>query len=246
MLFILEPKGVPELRPLIPYSSTPPILKFKCECEYNKIIWSGTIMAQKCSSKSHETVHLYIYSNGKILLRGIQLTHVQRYWGSTVKMVFSFKVCTFHEANTCVTLPNAWWCSVRALSYCYHNNNGSQSAAFKNRWTYVSCIPRSSLLLHHHTYRTNEPAVTSAYVHIVQTSLLLHRHTYRTNEPAVTSSYISYKRACCYIIIHIGQTSLLSNQPAYRTNQPDRKRACCQLSQHIGYPDDPSPNDPSP
>jgi hypothetical protein len=39
-----------------------------------------------------------------ILLRGIQLTHVQRYLGSTVKIVCSFQ-STFHEANTCVALP---------------------------------------------------------------------------------------------------------------------------------------------
>jgi hypothetical protein len=37
-----------------------------------------------------------------ILLRDIQLTHVQRYCGTTVKMVFSYKIFTFHEANTCV------------------------------------------------------------------------------------------------------------------------------------------------
>jgi hypothetical protein len=42
-----------------------------------------------------------------ILLRGIQLTHVQRYSGSTVKIVFSYKICTFHQANTFVALPNA-------------------------------------------------------------------------------------------------------------------------------------------
>jgi glucose uptake protein GlcU len=42
-----------------------------------------------------------------ILLRGIQLTHVQRYLGSTVKMVFSYKIFTFHEANTFAALPNA-------------------------------------------------------------------------------------------------------------------------------------------
>jgi hypothetical protein len=47
-----------------------------------------------------------------ILLRGIQLTHVQRYFGSIVEMVFSYKIFTFHEANTFVALPNA----VRALS----------------------------------------------------------------------------------------------------------------------------------
>jgi hypothetical protein len=51
----------------------------------------------------------------KILLRGIQLTKVQRYWGSIVKMVFSYKMFTFYEANTYVALPNAWRCSVRTL-----------------------------------------------------------------------------------------------------------------------------------
>jgi hypothetical protein len=34
-----------------------------------------------------------------ILLRGIQLTHVQCYGGSSVKMVFSCKIFTFHEAK---------------------------------------------------------------------------------------------------------------------------------------------------
>jgi hypothetical protein len=53
----------------------------------------------------------YQLSSRKILLRGIQ-----RYWGTTVNMVFSFKIFTFHEANTCVALPNAWRRSVRALS----------------------------------------------------------------------------------------------------------------------------------
>jgi hypothetical protein len=51
-----------------------------------------------------------------ILLRGIQLTLVQRYWGSTVNIVFSYKIFIFYEANTCVALPNAWRRSVRALS----------------------------------------------------------------------------------------------------------------------------------
>jgi hypothetical protein len=51
-----------------------------------------------------------------ILLRGIQLTHAQRYCGSTGKMVFSFKFFSFNEANTCVALPNARRHSVRALS----------------------------------------------------------------------------------------------------------------------------------
>jgi hypothetical protein len=35
-----------------------------------------------------------------ILLRGIQLTNVQRYQGSTVKMLLSCKICTLNEANT--------------------------------------------------------------------------------------------------------------------------------------------------
>jgi hypothetical protein len=43
-------------------------------------------------------------------------THAQRYWGSTVKMVFSYKIFTFHEANTCMALANARRRSVRALS----------------------------------------------------------------------------------------------------------------------------------
>jgi hypothetical protein len=51
-----------------------------------------------------------------ILLRGIQLTHVPRYWGSTVKIVLQYKIVTFYEANTYVALPNAWRRSVRALS----------------------------------------------------------------------------------------------------------------------------------
>jgi hypothetical protein len=58
-------------------------------------------------------------------------------WGSTVKMVFSYKSFTFYEANTCVALPNAWRRSVRALSSCYHNNTGSESTEVKTvelRW----------------------------------------------------------------------------------------------------------------
>jgi hypothetical protein len=53
-----------------------------------------------------------------ILLRGTQLTNVQRYMyrGSTVKMVFSYKIFTCYEANTCVALPN---------------NNGSESTVVK-------------------------------------------------------------------------------------------------------------------
>jgi hypothetical protein len=38
---------------------------------------------------------------------GIQLSHVQCYRGSTVKMVLSCKIFTFNEANTYVALPNA-------------------------------------------------------------------------------------------------------------------------------------------
>jgi hypothetical protein len=55
-------------------------------------------------------------ARNSILLRGIQLTHVQRYWGLTVKMVLPYKIVTFYEANICVALPNAWRRSVRALS----------------------------------------------------------------------------------------------------------------------------------
>jgi hypothetical protein len=51
----------------------------------------------------------------KILLRGIQLTHVQRYRGSTVKMELSYKIFTLNEASTCVALPNACRRSVCAL-----------------------------------------------------------------------------------------------------------------------------------
>jgi hypothetical protein len=36
----------------------------------------------------------------KILLRSILFTHVQGWIGSTVKMVFSYKIFTSHEANT--------------------------------------------------------------------------------------------------------------------------------------------------
>jgi hypothetical protein len=66
-----------------------------------------------------------------ILLRGIQLTHVPRYWGSTVIMVFPHKFFTFNEANTCVALPNAWRRSMRALYEFYQNNNGSESTVVK-------------------------------------------------------------------------------------------------------------------
>jgi hypothetical protein len=41
-------------------------------------------------------------------------------------MVFACKMFTFHEANTCVALPNACRRSVRAHSLCYNNNNESE------------------------------------------------------------------------------------------------------------------------
>jgi hypothetical protein len=44
----------------------------------------------------------------RILLRCIQLTHVQRYRGSTVKMVLSCKIVSLNEANTVYT---RMWCS---------------------------------------------------------------------------------------------------------------------------------------
>jgi hypothetical protein len=55
-----------------------------------------------------------------ILLRGIQLTHVQRYWCSSVKMVFSYKILLFmRPIHVC------------AISKCYHNHNGSHSRVAK-------------------------------------------------------------------------------------------------------------------
>jgi hypothetical protein len=48
-----------------------------------------------------------VFGIGLILLHGIQLTDVQRYQGSTMKMVLSYKICTRNDANTCVELPNA-------------------------------------------------------------------------------------------------------------------------------------------
>jgi hypothetical protein len=51
-----------------------------------------------------------------ILLRGIQLAHVQRYRGSTVKMVLSGTILTFNDVNTYVALTNACRRSVIALS----------------------------------------------------------------------------------------------------------------------------------
>jgi hypothetical protein len=50
---------------------------------------------------SMTTAHLGLTEAMTILLRGIQLTHIQRYCCSTVKMVVSFKIFTFHETNTC-------------------------------------------------------------------------------------------------------------------------------------------------
>jgi hypothetical protein len=41
--------------------------------------------------------------NKKILLRGSPLKHGQGFWGSTEKLVFSFKIFTFYEANACIT-----------------------------------------------------------------------------------------------------------------------------------------------
>jgi hypothetical protein len=82
-------------------------------------------------------VCMYKSTDIMILLRGIQLTLVHRYWCSTVKMVFSYKIFTFYEASTLVALPNAWQRSMRALSYCYPNNNGSESTVVKTvelRW----------------------------------------------------------------------------------------------------------------
>jgi hypothetical protein len=51
----------------------------------------------------------------KILLRGIQLTNVKRYQGSSVKMVLSYKICTLNEANKSVALPNA--CGFRCAHF---------------------------------------------------------------------------------------------------------------------------------
>jgi hypothetical protein len=44
-----------------------------------------------------------------------------------VKIVLVYKIFTLNEENTCVALPNACRRSVRALSKCYHNNNGSET-----------------------------------------------------------------------------------------------------------------------
>jgi hypothetical protein len=53
------------------------------------------------------------------LLRGIKFTQVQHYWGSTLQIAFSHKNGTMFGVNTCFALPNAGRRSVRALSYCY-------------------------------------------------------------------------------------------------------------------------------
>jgi hypothetical protein len=42
----------------------------------------------------------YKVTDFSILLRGIQLTYVQSYQGSTVKMMLSYKIFTLNEANT--------------------------------------------------------------------------------------------------------------------------------------------------
>jgi hypothetical protein len=57
-----------------------------------------------------------VFRIGLILLHGIQLTNVQCYQGSTMKMVLSYKICTLNDANTCVELPNACRRLVPALS----------------------------------------------------------------------------------------------------------------------------------
>jgi hypothetical protein len=62
-----------------------------------------------------------------ILLRGIQSILVQRNWGSTVKMVFSYKMFTFYEANKLMALPNAWRRSVILL-------RGIQSILVQRYW----------------------------------------------------------------------------------------------------------------
>jgi hypothetical protein len=51
-----------------------------------------------------------------ILLRDIQLTHVQRSEVQLWKRCFLTKMFTLNEANTLVALPNAWRRSVCALS----------------------------------------------------------------------------------------------------------------------------------
>jgi hypothetical protein len=58
---------------------------------------------------------VYIYFESESLLPFSNSAHVQRYWGSTVKMVFSYKIFTFLHATTWVALPNAWRRLMRAL-----------------------------------------------------------------------------------------------------------------------------------
>jgi hypothetical protein len=59
--------------------------------------------------KIHSFISEFCITGGHffILLRGIQLTYVQRYWGSTLQMVLTYKIFTLNEAKTCVVLPNA-------------------------------------------------------------------------------------------------------------------------------------------
>jgi hypothetical protein len=47
------------------------------------------------------------WGSRKILLRGIQLTHVQRYPGSTAKMALSSKIFILNDAISYVAFPNA-------------------------------------------------------------------------------------------------------------------------------------------
>jgi hypothetical protein len=62
-------------------------------------LYGALQMPQGCWVQAHGILK---HKNYSILLRDIQLTHVQCYWGSTVKMVFSYKIfCTCHEANMC-------------------------------------------------------------------------------------------------------------------------------------------------
>jgi hypothetical protein len=87
-----------------------------------------------------------------ILLRDIQLTHVQRSEVQLWKICFLTNFCTLNEANTLVALPNAWRRSVRALSFCYHNNNGSQSTVDKTvdlRWVVYRVAEPSKCPLNH-------------------------------------------------------------------------------------------------
>jgi hypothetical protein len=51
-----------------------------------------------------------------ILLPGIQLSHGQRYLGSTVKMVFSFKIFAFHDNRSQITVVK----TVELTGVVYH------------------------------------------------------------------------------------------------------------------------------